>query len=48
MPLPAGWYYIQTPEGNNVVRPEKLGDQLFIAAFNPNDWSQRVSIIVRS
>jgi hypothetical protein len=43
MAPPNGWYHIQTPTGNNVVRPEKLGDQLFIAALDSSDWNQMVS-----
>jgi hypothetical protein len=43
MAPPNGVYYIQTPEGNNVVRPQGLGDQLFIAAYNPKDINQMAS-----
>jgi hypothetical protein len=43
MAPPTGWYYMQTPEGNSVVHPGKLGDKHFIAAFNPKDAYQVVS-----
>jgi hypothetical protein len=43
MAPPDGWYYIQTPEGNNVVCPEKIGDKLFIAAAQPQESYQKVN-----